>query len=146
MIETTVYIISEFGIHVFIYGSDAIIHMKTQPAAIALVLVCTVFTSMAQILFKFASFSFSLDIVSIATNYFFISGLVLYAVAAGLLIAALKRGELSVVYPVVATSYIWVSILSSMVFPTDAMTMMKWAGIFIIMAGVSFVGMGGRHE
>ena len=113
--------------------------------AIFMVFACTALTSFAQILFKYASFSFSLNILSMLSNPFFVTGIITYAFAALLLIAGLKHGELSVIYPIIATSYIWVSLLSPVFFPTDYMNAAKWIGIVFIIAGVISVGLGGRN-
>ena len=119
--------------------------MKTHPKAIALVLVSTIFISFAQILLKSASSGFSFDVVSIATNYNLLAGIAIYIFAAGLLLVALKRGEVSVLFPMYATSYIWVSLLSTMFFPTDIMNIMKWVGIFFIISGVTALSAGGNN-
>lgn len=120
--------------------------MKTKPVAVILVMVCTVFISVAQILFKYASFGFSMDIMALLGNQSMVAGIGVYAIAAVLLLLAFRHGELSVLYPIVATSYVWVSLLSPVLFPTDSMSMMKWAGILFIIAGVSFVNRGGKHD
>ena len=110
-----------------------------------MVLFCTLLTSGAQIFYKLGVKKLSLNFLSLITNYYLIFGLILYFIGAVLLIIALKGGELSVLYPIVATSYIWVSFLSPRFFPTDSMNLMKWVGVFIIVTGVSFVGIGGRN-
>ena len=119
--------------------------MRTKPIAILLVLINTVFITIAQILFKYASVSISFDILSIITNYYLIFGILIYAFAAALLLVALKNGELSVLYPMVAASYIWVSIISPIFFPADSIGLIKWGGIFFIILGVSFLGLGGKN-
>ncbi len=119
--------------------------MKTKLWAIFLVLFCTLLTSSAQIFYKLGVKSLSLNLFSLITNYYLIFGLILYFIGAILLILALKNGELSVLYPLVATSYIWVSLLSPRFFATDSMNLMKWIGVFIIISGVSLVGIGGRN-
>jgi drug/metabolite transporter (DMT)-like permease len=43
-----------------------------------------------------------------------------------------------------ATSFIWVSILSPIFFPTDSTNSLKWLGIAIIIIGVWFVAKGGK--
>ena len=118
--------------------------MKTQPGAIVMVLISTVFISFAQILFKSAS-GFPFDIVSIVTNYYLIAGLLIYVIAAALLLFALKRGELTVLYPMYASSYVWVSLLSPVFFPADFMNAMKWLGIFFIISGVTALSVGGKN-
>ncbi len=69
-------------------------------------------------------------------------GVISYGIGLLFMLKALRRGELTVVYPILATSFIWVSLASPLFFPTDFMTMQKWIGIFIVSAGVSLVGKG----
>ena len=73
-------------------------------------------------------------------------GCVLYAVGAVMLIVSLKYGELSVLYPVYALNFIWVSVLSPRFFPSDSMNAVKWLGVFFVMVGVSLIGLGSRGE
>jgi uncharacterized membrane protein len=117
--------------------------MKTKPFAIALVLLCTVLTSIGQIFLKKGSSSISFDFLALITNGELAIGLVLYAVAAILLIAALKNGELSIIYPFIATSYIWVSLLSVQLL-SETMNTLSWAGIALIIIGVSCIGRGAK--
>jgi len=44
-----------------------------------------------------------------------------------------------------ATSFIWVSIMSPIIFKTDSMSLGKWIGIGIIILGVYLVTKGGRQ-
>ena len=119
--------------------------MKTHLWAIILVVVCTFFTSTAQIFYKFGARSLQFDLMSLITNYYLIIGLALYAIGAVILIIALKGGELSVLYPLIATSYIWVSILS-VYFLNEFMNIFKWIGVLIIFLGVSFVSYGSKKD
>jgi len=119
--------------------------MKTKLWAIGLVFICTLITSTAQILYKLGAnrLSFSNLLVSILTNVPLFLGIFLYLVAAAVLLLALKHGELSVLYPIIATSYIWVSILSSYIFG-EVINAYKWTGIFFIIVGVTLIGIGSR--
>ena len=119
--------------------------MKTNPFAIVLVAICAILMSIAQIIFKFASFTFVLGVLSILTNFYFILGSVIYAAASVFLILALRRGDLSVIYPMVGISYILVSMLSPVFFPLDYMNIMKWSGVFLVVIGASVLGYGGRN-
>lgn len=115
----------------------------TSKLAIGLVFFSTLITSGGQILFKFASQEIFPLTLSSLLNHFLIGGAILYALGAIILIISLKYGELSVLYPIYATSYIWVSLLSP-VFFQDEMNLFKWMGIFIIIIGIYLVGKGGR--
>ena len=119
--------------------------MKTKSWAIGLTIVCTLLTSLGQIFFKKGSADLALTVNGLLLNVPFLIGLALYGAGALLLILVLRHGELSVIYPLIATSYIWVSIISPYFFPTDAMNGVKWAGIGVIIIGVSLIGFGGSR-
>jgi drug/metabolite transporter (DMT)-like permease len=119
--------------------------MKTQWWAILLTVVTTLFTSTAQILYKAGVSKLHFSIVSIITNYQIIAGVALYAIGAGVLIIALKGGEVTVVYPIIATSYIWVSLFSSIIFG-EVMNAYKWIGVWVIVAGITLIAYGSRRS
>jgi len=77
-------------------------------------------------------------------NMFIILGFISYGLGFILMLLALKSGELSVLYPIIATSFIWISIFSPIFFPTDAMNIWKWAGVILIIISVSLLGMSTR--
>ncbi len=118
--------------------------MKTSLRAVLLVLFCTLLISGAQIFLKKGANNLSFNIIGLLTNYSLIIGIILYFIGAGLLIIALRWGELSVLYPFIATGYIWVSLLSPVFFPADRMSLLKWVGIGSIFIGVSLIGIGSR--
>ena len=89
--------------------------METKTWAIGLAALCALLGSSGQLLFKLGSSSVMLNFGSWVTNVKVITGMMLYGVSAILFIFALKYGSLSVLYPVIATSYIWVALLSNKV-------------------------------
>lgn len=119
--------------------------MATKTWAILVVVFSTAITSTAQIFYKFGANNLQFSIWSLITNYNLIIGLGLYAVAAALLIIALKGGELSVLYPIIATSYIWVTIASAYFF-NEPTNLFKWSGIICIIIGVSLIGYGSKMQ
>lgn len=116
----------------------AIIH--TQKKAIALMVLCTIFTSLGQILWKLGVNKYVSGNILTLLNTPFILGFVSYGVGAMLMLVAFKRGELSVLYPIVATSYVWVSLISPRLFPEDFMNAWKWSGVIIILISISILG------
>lgn len=70
-------------------------------------------------------------------------GYALYGLYTVVLILALRHGELSVLYPVIALTFVWVTIASVIVFHEE-MNAAKLAGIAIIMAGVAVLGRGDK--
>ena len=119
--------------------------MKTKLWAIILVFFCTLLTSTAQVFYKFAVKDMRFDPISLATNYWLIGGLALYGLGALLLIIGLKGGELTVLYPIIATGYIWVCIYSVYFFG-EIMSALKWLGVFSIIVGIAMIGYGSNKD
>lgn len=112
--------------------------MNTQSWTIGLVFFCAFLGAMGQLLFKLGSASVSFNLLSWITNIKVMGGMLLYAVSAVLFIIALKHGNLSVLYPLIATSYIWVAIFS-VKFLGEPFSLEKWIGIALIIVGVSII-------
>lgn len=117
--------------------------MATKLWAALIVLFTTLLTSSAQLLYKYGSANLSLNPFQLITNYYLIGGILLYAVGAALMILSFRGGEVSVLYPIIATSYIWVSFLS-IYFLQESMTLYKWLGIATIIAGIGLIGFGSK--
>jgi len=115
--------------------------MTTQLWAIGLVISATFIGAFGPILLKKASAQRLSKLSSLATNYHLFGGVALYGIGTVLFIPALKGGDLSVLYPFVSLSYIWVSLLS-VKFLGERMNKFKWMGIALIIIGVSFIGVG----
>ncbi len=118
--------------------------MKTAKWAMGLVLLSTLSAASGQILIKTGVNTLQVDLPSLLTNYPLIGGYLLYALSAAMLVAALKYGELSVLYPIYAMNYIWVSLASPVFFPSDSMNLVKWVGVAAIVAGVAVIGFGSK--
>lgn len=112
----------------------------TDKKAIMLVITCTILTSIGQILFKYSTARMD-SFYAIITNIPLILGLIIYLMASVLLIVALRSGHLSVLYPFVALSFVWVTLLSIFLFNEHVATH-NWLGIIAIIIGVSLIGMG----
>jgi drug/metabolite transporter (DMT)-like permease len=115
--------------------------MKAKTLAMLLILFTTLFTSSAQISLKLGVNNLKPNIIGLISNYYLIMGFFLYAIAGVLAITAFRNGEVSVLYPIFATSYIWVSILSFYIFQ-ETLGTLRLLGIFVIIAGISLVGFG----
>ena len=115
--------------------------MAAQLWAIGLVIAATLIGAFGPILLKKASTKKLSNLSSLMGNYHLFGGVALYALGTMLFIPALKGGDLSVLYPFVALSYVWVSFLS-VKFLGEKMNMLKWIGIALIIIGVTFIGLG----
>ena len=118
--------------------------MATKLWAALLVLFTTLLTSSAQLLYKFGAAALDFhNLLGIFTNYYLIGGITLYSIGGVLMIISLRGGELSVLYPIIATSYVWVSFLSIW-FLSETMNTFKWIGIAGIIAGIVLIGYGSK--
>ena len=113
--------------------------MATKVWAVGLVIFCTLLTSTAQIFLKFGA----QRLPAIFSNTPLIFGMVIYGIAAVALIISFKGGEVTVLYPIIATSYVWVTLLSNVYFG-EPLIPLKFVGIFSIILGICFIGWGSR--
>ncbi|HEY7393096.1 MAG TPA: hypothetical protein VH640_31540 [Bryobacteraceae bacterium] len=109
-----------------------------------LVFCCTLLGAAAQVLLKAgANHLTHPGVVAMVTNLSLLGGLSFYGISTVLLVLALKDGELSLLYPVIALTYVWVTLLSLIIFH-DRANPFKLAGIAIIVIGVAVLGRGGK--
>jgi len=110
-----------------------------------LVFCCTIIGAAAQLLLKTgANQLVHPNPLGIITNWNLLAGLSLYGVSTLLLVLALRDSELSLLYPVIALTYVWVTLLSVVVFH-ERIVPIKLAGIAIIIAGVAVLGRGQKR-
>jgi multidrug transporter EmrE-like cation transporter len=115
--------------------------------ALILVALCTVSGAAAQLLMKIGASSMAAPdlpsaILQAIRNVPLLFGYILYGMNAALLALALREGELSLIYPVIALTYVWVTILSVMVFK-EVLNPYKIVGLSIIVLGVAVLGRSG---
>lgn len=111
--------------------------------SVLLVFTCTVLGAAAQLLMKVGMSHFQPTLPALLTNYPLIAGYMLYAISAALLVLALRDGELSMLYPIIALTYVWVTLLSYLVL-REPPNLWKNVGIATIVVGVAVLGRGGR--
>lgn len=126
-------------------------HKSRRTNPVFLVFGCTVFASFAQILMKYGALhpmpainptdlsSIFHFVIALLGNWPLLLGYSLHACNAFLLIMALRHGELSVLFPILSLSYIWVDLLS-LYFFHEHMNVWKTAGILLVMGGVALLG------
>lgn len=114
---------------------------------VVLVVLCTLFGAVAQLLIKSGANSLPHvsglfpNLFAMAASVPLVAGYSLYGVSTVLLIAALRHGELSVLYPIIALTYVWVALISVTVF-NERLTPVRAAGLAAIVVGVAVLGRG----
>lgn len=107
----------------------------TQLKAIGLALLCAVLVATAQIFQKLGGNNLP------ELTWPILIGLLLYTTGWIFFITALKNGELTVIFPIIATSYILAAIYAAIIF-NEQISLLRWTGIALIFAGVAMVGAG----
>ncbi len=115
--------------------------MALNIISIGLVMFASFIGAFGAIMLKKGSAHLHRTFRGIFLNYRLILGGLIYAVSTVLFIIALKGSDLTVLYPLVATTYVWISIFS-VKFLGERMNKWKWLGIAAILAGVSLIGLG----
>jgi multidrug transporter EmrE-like cation transporter len=107
---------------------------------VLLVFCCTLLGAAAQILMKTGANRLAdPGIIGILTNVPLMAGYTLYGISTVLLVLALKDGELSRLYPIIALTYVWVTGLAWYFF-SDNLNAFRIVGIAIIVCGVTVLG------
>jgi drug/metabolite transporter (DMT)-like permease len=115
-----------------------VIYLQTKISLILLVAFCALLGAIGQIFFKLASKTLSFEVMALLTNWKLIVGLFCYGIATVLFVLALKYGNLSILYPIIATSYIWVSLFSVFILK-EVFPLYKWIGILLIILAVGII-------
>jgi drug/metabolite transporter (DMT)-like permease len=74
-------------------------------------------------------------------NFKLALGVALFLLSSVFFILGIRRGELSVLYPMVSLGYVW-TLFWSRLFFNEAFTRQKFFGLGLILLGVFFVGLG----
>ena len=108
-----------------------------------LVFGCTILGAAAQVLMKTGANQIPhAGLWAMLTNLPLMTGYSLYGLSTLLLVLALRDGELSLLYPVIALTYVWVTFLSFLIFH-DNINVWKLFGVALIVLGVGVLGKGG---
>jgi drug/metabolite transporter (DMT)-like permease len=116
-----------------------------QTRAMLAVLLCTFINAASQVLIKKGTASLSphptmaQTAIGILTNPFLFAGYALLGASTVLFVLALRKGELSLLYPVMTLGYVWVPVLSVAVFH-ESINALKAAGIAVIISGIAILG------
>jgi drug/metabolite transporter (DMT)-like permease len=108
-----------------------------------IVAASTILNAVAQILFKVATRNLVLTPAGLLTNVPLIAGCACYGFFTIAMVLALREGELSMLYPIIALSYVWVTLLTYWLLK-ETPNLYKNLGIVTIVIGVAVLGRGGR--
>ena len=113
----------------------------TEIWAVCLILSATLIGGYGSVFLKRGADKLKLTLKDTLGNSYLIKGISLYVFSSVFFIIVLRGGELSVLYPLVSLSYVWVC-LFSIKFLGEKMNNWKWAGVAFILVGVTLIGLG----
>jgi len=119
--------------------------MERRTLAIILVLTCTLCTSTAALLNKMGADHLELSLKGTIFNYYLLGGLALLGLGFVLLTIALRFGRVTMIYPIIATSYVTVTILA-FIFLQEPVGWKKIIAILFIISGVIIINMGDKFD
>jgi len=125
-------------------------HVARQRRSFFLVVCCTIIGAAAQVLIKKGAGALGPNPTMVQTALAMLftpslfAGYAMYGISTVLLVLALRHGQLSLLYPVIALTYVWVTLLSKLVFH-EQFNRFKIAGVIVIVAGVALLGRGARE-
>jgi uncharacterized membrane protein len=113
--------------------------MRPNVQAILFYILAAILGAVGQYLFKIGSKTVSSNFISWVFNFKIVVAVILYCIVMFLFVFAFKLGgELTVLYPVYATTFIWAAIIG-VLFLNEPMTISKAGGILLIILGVLFI-------
>src|SRR5260370_1048452 len=136
---------------VSVLSETTVIDAHKRRRAVFIVVACTLIGALAQVLIKLGAARLEhTGLIATAIGIFTIpalfAGYCLYGVFTVLLVFALRHAELSILYPVIALSYVWVT-LTSVLFPMVSLgyvCTLLWSRLFFHekLTGTKFAGVG----
>lgn len=113
----------------------------TEMWAAVMILLAAFLGSFGALKFKTGANKLEFNLKALSTNYELMKGVMIYGISTVFYVIGIKGGELSVLFPLVSTGYIWTCLLS-IKFLGEHMNRTKWTGIALILVGVSLIGIG----
>ena len=121
----------------------------SDPMGYVLLVVALLFNASANILLKmgarelggldFKQMNIAELIPKLATNYFLIFGLTLFALNVVFYFGALSRVNLSIGYPIMTVGGLMIITIFSTLFLKESLTWLQYSGLFLIGLGIIFL-------
>jgi multidrug transporter EmrE-like cation transporter len=113
--------------------------MKTPTLSIVLFVIAAVLGAAGQFFYKTGAGKTTGSALSYL-NIWLLAGVICYVAVMGLFVAAFKKGgELSVLYPIYASTFIWAAIISLIAYGTPIKPA-NIAGMILLVAGMYLMG------
>lgn len=118
----------------------AAVAQSTPAQSIALVFIASFIGSFGALFLKAGAGRLHDGLRYLVLNPKLILGVVLFVASSIAYVVGIRKGELSVLYPLVSLSYIW-ALLWSRLFLKEPLTRNKFYGLGLIVLGIVFIGL-----
>lgn len=117
--------------------------MKTPVESILLVFFASFLGSFGAVFLKWGAGRLHRDVRTLLFNWRLAAGVGMYLASFVFYFLGVRRGELSVLYPMVSFGYIW-TLLWSRIFFSEPISRRKVGGLALIIAGIILLNAGNR--
>jgi multidrug transporter EmrE-like cation transporter len=117
--------------------------MNTPVSSMAWIFLGGFLGSFGAVFLKSGATRLEMNVKSIATNWRLVLGIAIYLLSSVFFVFGLRKGELSVLYPLVALGYMW-TVVWSRVFFGEPLTRAKFVAVGLILVGIAFLGLGSQ--
>lgn len=119
--------------------------MTTTPfSSMAWIFLCGFIGSFGAVFLKSGAARIERNLRSVIYNWRLAFGIGLYLLSSVFFVFGMRRGELSVLYPLVALGYMW-TVVWSKIFFGEPLTRSKFIAVGMILVGIAFLGLGSQR-
>jgi drug/metabolite transporter (DMT)-like permease len=117
--------------------------MKTPVSSMLLVLLASFIGSFGAVFLKSGAERLHRQLKSLLLNWRLAAGVAFFLLSSFFFVLGIRRGELTVLYPMVALGYIW-TLFWSRLFFGEPFSRNKFLGIGLILAGIVLLNLGNK--
>jgi multidrug transporter EmrE-like cation transporter len=117
--------------------------MKTPVSSMLLVLLASFIGSFGAVFLKSGAERLHRQLKSLLLNWRLAAGVAFFLLSSFFFVLGVRRGELTVLYPMVALGYIWTLLWSRLVFG-EPLSRSKFLGIGLVLVGIVFLNLGNK--
>jgi multidrug transporter EmrE-like cation transporter len=117
--------------------------MKTPVSSMLLVLLASFIGSFGAVFLKSGAGKLHRQLKSLLLNWQLAAGVAFFLLSSFFFVLGVRRGELTILYPMVALGYIWTLLWSRLVF-REPFSRSKFFGIGLILLGIVFLNIGNK--
>jgi multidrug transporter EmrE-like cation transporter len=117
--------------------------MKTPVSSMLLVLLASFIGSFGAVFLKLGAERLHLQWKTLLLNWRLAAGIAFFLLSSFFFVLGLRKGELTVLYPMVALGYIW-TLFWSRLFFGEPFSRNKFLGLGLILAGIVLLNLGNK--